>query len=143
MAIAAATVAPQAWPAPADVGTHTIQEVDVTGMPDLKNGQPTVAVNPTDPNNLVFTATIFPKAPELEPVGECFVAYSVDAGRSWSQVRWPMGDRPKCGEPTVATDAKGAFYILNNQLSSGAAGNLGTRWRCPHHTTVAGLGLDR
>ena len=35
-----------------------------------------------------------------------------------------MGDRPQCGEPNVAVDADGTFYILNNQLGPDSATNL-------------------
>jgi hypothetical protein len=107
-----------------DAGHGGILEVDVTNMPDLKNGQPTVAVNPRNPNNLVFVSTIFPPSPGLEPVGQCFLAYSNDKGRTWTQVPWPMGDALKCGEPSVVVDAEGTFYVDNNQVSSGLAANL-------------------
>ena len=107
-----------------DAGRASILEVDVTDMPDLKEGQPSVAVNPRDPNNLVFVSTIFPPSPGLEPVGECFVAYSNDKGRTWTQVPWPMGDAVKCGEPSVVVNAQGTFYLDNNQVSSGLAANL-------------------
>ena len=82
---------PQAYP-----GEAAILELDVTNLPDLKEGQPAVAVNPTKPSNLVFTATIFnpPTAPfpqNLMPPGECFLAYSMDKGRTWTRVPWPLG----------------------------------------------------
>lgn len=109
---------------PNGAGDVGILEVDVTNMPDLKNGQPSVAVNPRDLNNLVFVSTIFPAAPGLEPIDECFLAYSNDKGDTWTRVPWPMGDRPKCGEPSVAVDAQGTFYIDNNQINTGLAANV-------------------
>jgi len=109
---------------PKDAGNAGILEVDVTNMPDLKNGQPSVAVNPRNPNNLVFVATVFPKSPDLEPIGECFLAYSNDKGSTWTRAPWPMGDAPKCGEPSVVVDAQGIFYVDNNQVSSGLEANL-------------------
>ena len=107
-------------------GDADIQEQNMTNTPDLKEGQPSIAVNPKNPNNLVFVSTIFQPAPDLEPVdGGCFLAYSFDRGHSWHQVAWPLGDAaPKCGEPIVATDAKGTFYISNNEVSSGLDANL-------------------
>ena len=116
---------PVAVATPKDGNRAGILEIDVTGMPATKEGQPTVAVNPRNPNNLVFVATVFPPAPGLEPVGGCFLAYSNDKGRTWTQVPWPLGEAaPKCGEPSVAFDAHGTVYLDNNQVSSGLAANL-------------------
>ncbi len=97
-------------------GGEKILELDVTGLPDTREGQPVIAVNPRNPKNLVYTATIFPNRPALEPVGECFVAFSQDRGETWQRSTWPLGDRPQCGEPIVTVDAKGVFYISNNQI---------------------------
>ncbi|MFE2068614.1 sialidase family protein [Streptomyces sp. NPDC059467] len=94
----------------------SILEEDITNLPDTREGQPTVAVNPRNPDNLVYTATTFPNSPGLEPVGACFVAFSFDRGKTWHQSSWPMGDRPQCGEPEVMSDAKGVFYISDNQI---------------------------
>lgn len=97
--------------------TGSILEEDVTDMPGDRNGQPSIAVNPRNPDDLVFTATIFAPNRALLPVGGCFLAYSTNAGASWTQVPWPLGDRPLCGEPNVAVDSHGTFYILNNQVT--------------------------
>lgn len=118
---------PAAVAAPQDAGGHAaVHEVDVTNMPATKEGQPTVAVNPRNPKNLVFVSTIFPPSPGLEPVdGGCFLAYSNDRGDTWTRVAWPLGDAaPKCGEPSVQFDAKGTVYVDNNQVSSGLDANL-------------------
>ncbi|MBK6016494.1 sialidase family protein [Streptomyces sp. MBT53] len=117
---------PAAVASPTGVGNAAIHEVDVTNMLATKEGQPTVAVNPRNPKNLVFVSTIFPPSPGLEPVdGGCFLAYSNDRGDTWTQVAWPLGTAaPKCGEPSVQFDAKGTVYVDNNQVSSGLAANL-------------------
>ncbi|MER5198684.1 sialidase family protein [Streptomyces sp. NPDC002755] len=117
---------PAAVATPYDADRAAVHEVDVTGLPATKEGQPTVAVNPRDPDNLVFVATVFPPSPGLEPVdGGCFLAYSNDKGDTWTRVPWPLGDAaPKCGEPSVAFDAKGTVYVDNNQVSSGLEANL-------------------
>ncbi|QJT02970.1 exo-alpha-sialidase [Streptomyces asoensis] len=117
---------PAAVASPNGVGDAAIHEVDVTNMPATKEGQPTVAVNPRNPKNLVFVSTIFPPSPGLEPIdGGCFLAYSNDRGDTWTQVAWPLGTAaPKCGEPSVQFDAKGTVYVDNNQVSSGLAANL-------------------
>ncbi|MFD9323484.1 sialidase family protein [Streptomyces sp. NPDC060053] len=117
---------PAASAAPNGAGPAAVHEVDVTDMSATKEGQPTVAVNPRNPKNLVFVSTIFPPSPGLEPVdGGCFLAYSNDRGDTWTQVAWPLGDAaPKCGEPSVQFDAKGTVYVDNNQVSSGLDANL-------------------
>jgi len=96
---------------------RSILEVDVTHQPAYKHGQPAVAVNPRNPRNLVFTSTVFQPSPGLLPAGGCFLAYSSDGGTTWTQVPWPLGDRPLCGESNLAVDSHGTFYILNNQVS--------------------------
>lgn len=110
--------------APTHGGKPAIHEIDVTGLPATKEGQPTVAVNPRNPNNLVFVSTVFEPSPGLHPVGECFLAYSNDKGGTWTRVPWPMGDRPMCGEPSVAFDARGTVYLDNNQISNTLDENL-------------------
>lgn len=102
-------------------GVERILEQDVTNLPGTREGQPVVAINPGNPDNLVYVATIFPDRPGLEPVGECFVAFSQNRGRTWRRSTWPLGDRPQCGEPIVTTDAKGVFYLSNNQIGPDAA----------------------
>lgn len=100
-----------------------ILEINMTNTPDFKEGQPAVAINPKNPKNLVFTSTIFLPHPGLYPTGECFLAHSQDQGQTWTRVPWPLGDRPQCGEPNVAVDAKGTFYILNNQVGPDSTAN--------------------
>ena len=94
---------------PDGAGDALVHEVDVTDLPATKEGQPTVAVNPRNPKNLVFVSTIFPPSPGLEPVdGGCFLAYSNDSGDNWTRVPWPLGTAaPKCGDPSLQFDAKG------------------------------------
>ncbi len=65
-------------------------EVDVTNSPDLRNGQTEVAINPRNPNNLVFTATRFGPSDPVPP-GPCFVADSRDRGKTWTEATWPSG----------------------------------------------------
>jgi hypothetical protein len=63
-------------------------EVDVTNSPDFPNGQTEVAINPRNPNNLVFTATRFGPSDPVPP-GPCFVADSRDRGKTWTEATWP------------------------------------------------------
>ncbi|KAK1704902.1 hypothetical protein CaCOL14_012118 [Colletotrichum acutatum] len=86
-----------------------------------REGQPVVAVNPTNPDDIVFVSTRFHPLPEFEPVGCCFLTYTLDRGITWNNVTadYPLSAAPKCGEPQVSTDANGTFYLLNNQVFSG------------------------
>ena len=97
-------------------GSPAAIEVNVTNSPDFRNGQPEIAVNPRNPRNLVYTATIFSPGRLPIPPGECFVAHSRDRGLTWTKVDWPLGDRPQCGESQVEVDANGTLYIYSNQL---------------------------
>jgi hypothetical protein len=114
---------PGAVASTASHGSGRILEVNVTNSPEVRNGQPAVAVNPRNPRNLVFTATVFtPGVPT--PPGECFLAHSMDRGETWTRVPWPLGDRPACGEPNLAVDARGTFYVLSNQLGPDSTANI-------------------
>ena len=129
-----ATAAPSHPTGPGD-GNRTL-EVDVTNSPTDLNGRPTIAVNPRNPNNLVFTATVFGSA--VAASAPCFVAYSMDRGQTWTHVPWPLGDRPFCGESQVAVDSHGTFYLDMNQLGC-PPGNPGPEFVCDlaNHTAVS------
>ncbi|KAJ4418486.1 hypothetical protein N0V82_005566 [Gnomoniopsis sp. IMI 355080] len=98
----------------------SIRELDMTRTNDTREGQPVVAVNPTNPDNLVYVSTRFYPLDSLSPVGGCFLAYTFDRGHTWINVTadYPLGDAPYCGEPQVFPDANGTFYLLNNQVWS-------------------------
>ena len=95
-----------------------ITEINVTNDPARDNGQPEVAVNPKDRNNLVFISTDHrPGARTATPDKyHCFVAYSRDGGVKWTEVPWPSGDRAMCGDPNLAVDSRGTFYVAFNRL---------------------------
>ncbi|KAH8680584.1 Sialidase [Xylariales sp. PMI_506] len=96
----------------------SIREMDMTRSNGTREGQPVIAINPLDPDNLVYVSTRFYPLPSLSPVGGCFLSYSTDRGRTWYNVtaEYPLGTAPMCGEPQVFTDANGTFYLLNNQV---------------------------
>lgn len=84
--------------------------------PDRVNGQPVVAVNPKNPNNLVYAS-----ADHIIDNGalvrlDCYTAFSTDAGKTWTRTAWPASDRPQCGDPSLAVDSKGIFYLVWNEL---------------------------
>lgn len=104
----------------------SIREMDMTQSNGTREGQPVVAVNPRNPNNLVYVTTRFYPLPSLEPIGGCFLAYTFDRGRTWTNITadYPLGTAPMCGEPQVFPDANGTFYILNNQVFFDLADNM-------------------
>lgn len=107
-------------------GRARIIEVDVSRDPAKVNGQPVVAVNPTNPNNLVLISTAHvpdPTSSSNAKVSEfqCFAAFSNDGGRTWTATPFPRGDRPQCGDPYLAVDRRGTFYTAFNRL--GCPGN--------------------
>ncbi|KAF0317481.1 bnr asp-box protein [Colletotrichum asianum] len=79
----------------------SIREMNMTSSIASREGQPVVAINPTNPDNIVFVSTRFHPLPELEPVGGCFLTYTLDRGITWNNVtaKYPLGTAPKCGEP--------------------------------------------
>ncbi|KAK1521263.1 hypothetical protein CABS01_05768 [Colletotrichum abscissum] len=100
--------------------------MNMTRSTASREGQPVVAVNPTKPDNIVFVSTRFHPLPELEPVGCCFLTYTLDCGITWKNATadYPSGAAQKCGEPQVFADANGTFYLLNNQVFSGLRENI-------------------
>ncbi|KAH8675246.1 Sialidase [Xylariales sp. PMI_506] len=99
-------------------GLPPIRVTDMTRTNDTREGQPVVAINPLNPDNLVYVSTRFYPMPSLSPVGGCFLAYTFDRGHTWTNLtaEYPLGSAPYCGEPQVFADANGTFYILNNQV---------------------------
>lgn len=81
--------------------------------------EPAIAVNPTQPNNIVVDWI-------LGPAGDVVSATSYDGGRSWQQVPLPLttcsgGPWAAAGDPRLAFGSDGAVYAINalgNSLSS-------------------------
>lgn len=101
-----------------------VLEVQLTNTPDRKEGEPTLAINPTDPNNLVaIYASFLPGVFLGDNVYGCFAQYSMDRGETWTLVEpWPpdgIGPHPDCGESVIEVDADGRFYAgMNNLLNT-------------------------
>jgi hypothetical protein len=131
LAIACAAVVPVGLQA-ADAAKPVPFQTNVQKDPNWNGGEPELAVNPRDPNNMVMawaamkigrthTAGVnvggIPGAvaqftPLMGPNGtSCQVAVTFDRGKSWIGTRFPFGDQPSCGDPMVTTDPKGNFYL--------------------------------
>jgi hypothetical protein len=101
-----------------------VLEVNLTDTPDRKDGEPTVAVNPRDPDNLVAIYAHFEPGNLLSNQAYgCALQYSMDRGETWTLVEpWPpegTGPLPDCGESVIEVDADGTFYAgMNNLFNS-------------------------
>jgi hypothetical protein len=93
-----------------------IVEINLTNSPDRTNGQPVIAVHPQRPANLVAVSTAHSTDGGTLTRLACAVSYSQDGGLTWQQVPWPYGDRPYCGDPYLAVDSRGTFFIAFNRL---------------------------
>jgi uncharacterized repeat protein (TIGR01451 family) len=76
----------------------------------------TIAINPTNPRNLVAGSITFQTG-----TGQCAAYYSMDRGKTWTQQVLPNGGSfPASGDPVVAFDASGtAYFLCMNQFVSG------------------------
>ena len=106
-------------------GSHgrSILEVNVTNDPTRMNGQPQIAINPRHPNDLVFMSTADDLSvgdPTNPSFYHCFLAYSTDSGATWTNVAFPYGDSQGCGNPQLAVDAKGNFFVAYNFIGGTA-----------------------
>lgn len=69
--------------------------------------EPHIAVNPTDPNNLIaVTITQVTNTPN-----QIAVYYSFNAGQTWSEVA-NLSGTPSAGDPVIAFDGDGIAYAL-------------------------------
>lgn len=118
-----------------------ILEVNVTDLDtsERDNGQPAVAVNPKNPDNLVFISTNHLRGPSLTPdKWKGLVAYSMDGSKTWTQVPWPYGNPPMAGDPYLSVDPDGIFYIAFNQLGCPSGGSsLSSCNGVPNYVMVA------
>lgn len=102
-------------------------ELQITDTPERKEGEPSIAINPKNPNNLVMIYADFAPGRVLgEDAYNCQLEYSMDRGLTWTRVKpWPPAGTepfPDCGESVIEVDADGTFYagmnILYNSNSS-------------------------
>lgn len=82
-------------------------EIDVSNDPQVRDGEPSLGVNPTDRSNLVMG---YMKADR----GECAVSATFDRGATWkSQVLREITDPVYsfCADPTLVFGADGTVYL--------------------------------
>jgi len=101
------------------------QDVGLGGTGVLQH-EPSIAFNPANPANLVIT---FPDVygPGSVPGGDCRASFTTDGGNTWNPGGVvPLEQRPgatnvQCGDPSIASDPQGNFYIAYLNANSGGA----------------------
>ena len=103
-------------------------EHNMTRSTDFRSGEPEIAVNPTDPLNMVYVTTKYKYVrvgagdTKVDVPGavtqilgggtlNCYIYYTFDGGRSWYETPVPLGTRPECADPMVAVHSDGTFYV--------------------------------
>ncbi|MGH7856549.1 MAG: sialidase family protein, partial [Candidatus Binatia bacterium] len=87
-------------------------ETNVSNDPAVKDGEPSMAVNPTNSQNLVM-GYMKETGRDLEEAGECAAAVTFDRGATWQSWVLPLTDSfySICADPTVVFDAAGTVYL--------------------------------
>ena len=107
-----------------------ITELNVQRDPNYRGGEPEIAVNPRNRNNMVMVWAAMKQVKEplsgqnypglLAEFGspltgmqtiQCQMAYTFDGGRTWYPAPFPLRDKPACGDPMVVADSRGTFQI--------------------------------
>ncbi|HHN75378.1 MAG TPA: hypothetical protein ENK10_09145 [Acidobacteria bacterium] len=107
--LAALAVCP--WLGAAEVGTNV--KLNSDGTAELHNEEQ-LAVNPTDPDNVVAVWRDFRLGYRRIGVG-----VSHDAGASWSDTLLPDSAWPRASDPGICADSAGNFYAHVLSLSNG------------------------
>jgi hypothetical protein len=124
--LAAAVVAGMAqsvFPATTALAAPASFETNVSDDPSTNSGEPTIAVDPTNPRRLIITYTQVslqqqlthgqtPAIKDLEGETHCGYAFSTDRGRTWQSAPLPVTDlvQSSCADPFVVFDAHGTAY---------------------------------
>ncbi|KAH8681908.1 hypothetical protein BX600DRAFT_505541 [Xylariales sp. PMI_506] len=106
------------------------RDLGITRTTDTNKGQHMVAINPLNPDNLVYVTTCFYPLPRLQSFGGCLLAYSFDRGQTWIDItaEYPLiTGGPTCGESQLFSDVDGTFYLLRNHAVSGQANSMTSR----------------
>jgi hypothetical protein len=125
-------------------GPSRILEVNVTNTSHCRAGEPEIAVNPTNHNNLIYVSTCYKLRPTPVPgVGvpplieefggnylfgagdlACSLSVSDNGGATWTKLDWPLGDLEGCGDPMAAVSRDGTFYVAFDWQGSRYSSNV-------------------
>lgn len=103
----------EAAPSPTvSFGSYTSYQVNVDALgqniPGDKGNEPTIAINPVNPDNLVIGWRMFDSPPTAVKHGG--FAYSFDGGVSWSNNRLAALPGQTRTDPVLDSDSQGNFY---------------------------------
>ncbi len=107
--------APLASPAPA--AAQSISIVDASnfiGGPGAQEFEVDLAINPTNPNNIVLEANATLAGAAVGPSGGMLFSTSFDGGKTWNAryiATGADGFDPACCDPSVAFDGFGTLYV--------------------------------
>ena len=136
----AATTAAIALAAPALAAAHKappharIFEQKLTNDPHYAEGEPSIAINPRNPRNIIITFlantglgaygaqnNTAPTAADFEEtIQECDYLLSFDGGRTWKRAPLPITNfamdptRPNCSDTLVQFDKRGVAYVVGS-----------------------------
>ena len=132
--VALAAVPTSAAPAPGAAGVF---EQQLTFNTEYAQGEPSIAVNPTNPNNIILTflANVgygfygvesghLPTQPRArqQAMQGCDALVTFDAGRHWKRQQLPVSSweidptRPNCSDTLVLFDRKGTAYVVGSSF---------------------------
>ena len=99
-------------------------EVNVSHDPRTNSGEPTIAVDPADPQRIVVTYTqvslqhelthgMVPSVADLTEETHCGYAVTTDGGATWKRAPIPVTDAVQraCADPFVVFDSHGTVYV--------------------------------
>jgi hypothetical protein len=116
-------------------------DANVSNDPNTDSGEPMVAVNPTDANNVIVTYTqsatgselyhqVVPGVQYVSPGTQCGFAVTKDGGRTWERRFIPINDPGTdpahwaCADPNVVFDRLGNAYISSGTYGAVANGDI-------------------
>jgi len=112
-------------------------DAQLTFDPHYAEGEPSIAVNPTNPANIIvtFLADTFLGVPALyhgqtpteraaeQPIQGCDYVVSFDAGQTWARHTLPIAGfdidptRSNCSDTLVAFDRQGIAYVMGSSYN--------------------------
>lgn len=122
------------------IGAIATAQTRVSPQSDNQQSEPFIAVNPTDPNNLIIVAISFQSS-----VNRIGAYYTTDGGQNWSVNEDILGSNlpgKGAGDPMIAFDGSGVAYCLyqvqiDKKLYLQKSSDGGTSWSAPNAVYTA------
>ena len=112
-------------------------DAQLTFDPHYAEGEPSVAVNPTNPANIIVTfladhylgvpGVSFGQAPTArdveEPIQGCDYVVTFDGGKTWARHTLPIANfdidptRPNCSDTIATFDPRGTAYVMGSSYN--------------------------